>query len=134
MYHHLICNCNPPPIFPGALMTALIMPNIFSQVEELQWRIKHKNELPPTQVFSPTTSLSTSCTDEEFTPSPAGSGLNGTGSTRPILKRPPVSASTPSSSSLDNNSNSNSNSSPRACSDNNNLKDCWNGRSPQKSE
>merc|ERR1712110_1203933 len=36
------------------------------QVEELQWRIKHNKELPPPQVFSPTTSLST--TGDENSP------------------------------------------------------------------
>jgi len=39
---------------------------ISMQVEELQWRIKHNKELPPPQVFSPTTSLST--TGDENSP------------------------------------------------------------------
>lgn len=39
---------------------------ISMQVEELQWRIKHNKELPPPQVFSPTTSLST--TGDESSP------------------------------------------------------------------
>jgi hypothetical protein len=49
------------------------------QVEELQWRIKHNNELPSPQVFSPTTSLSTTGDEESpqtfLAPATAASGL-----------------------------------------------------------
>jgi len=56
---------------------------ISMQVEELQWRIKHNKELPPPQVFSPTTpSLST--TGDESSPPPP----------------PPLASSSPASSGL----------------------------------